>query len=111
MLRPNVYFSSTCDVLSMQNKGRLTLQKIYPGDESTLAHDCDILVPCGSSYILTEKTIPCITAKIICGAANNQLQSPIANCKMLESQGSTYVVDFVANRMVSEYRKSFHDKN
>lgn len=80
--------------------GKLIFEKVPPDDESILEYDCDILAPCASSYILSQRTIPKVSAKVICGAANNQLTSPVADCKLLEHQGSTYVVDFVANRMV-----------
>lgn len=50
--------------------------------------------------MLTEDTIPSISAKIVCGAANNQLGKSSDN-KLLMSRGISYVPDFLANRMVS----------
>ncbi|CAM1300409.1 Uncharacterised protein g2702 [Pycnogonum litorale] len=82
-----------------QAHGRLNLNKVSNGDEAILSYDCDILAPCASSYVLTEGTIPNVKAKIICGAANNQLASPISDCQLLVQQGTSYVVDFLVNRM------------
>ncbi|KAG1653299.1 Leucine dehydrogenase [Nymphon striatum] len=87
------------DTLSSKGAGKLILEKVQPDDESILEYDCDILAPCASSYIFSQRNIPKVSAKVICGATNNQLTTPVADCKLLEHQGSTYVVDFVANRM------------
>jgi len=35
--------------------------------------DVDAVSPCGIGNVLTPQTIPNIKAKIVCGAANNQL--------------------------------------
>ena len=45
------------------------------------------------------ETIPGIQAKIVCGAANNQLGCEEDN-QLLVEHGITYVPDFLANRMV-----------
>ena len=50
--------------------------------------------------VINEATIPKINAKIVCGAANNQLGKPNDN-KLMAERGITYVVDFLCNRMVS----------
>ena len=50
--------------------------------------------------VLNEVTIPNIRAKIVCGAANNQLGEPDDN-KLMADMGITYVVDFLCNRMVN----------
>jgi hypothetical protein len=49
---------------------------------------------------LNKATIPKISARIVCGAANNQLGCDTDN-ELLADRGITYVVDFLANRMVS----------
>ena len=49
--------------------------------------------------VLNERTIPNIKARIVCGAANNQLGKPDDN-KIMAEMGITYVVDFLCNRMV-----------
>jgi len=44
-------------------------------------------------------TIKKIKAKIICGAANNQLANSQTDALAIQNQGITYVPDFLVNRM------------
>ncbi|XP_074645751.1 leucine dehydrogenase-like isoform X2 [Tubulanus polymorphus] len=78
--------------------GRLTVQKVPLDDLSVLSYPCDILSPCALGNVLTQETIPKIQAKIVCGAANNQLGCDDDN-ELLKDMGITYIVDFLANRM------------
>jgi glutamate dehydrogenase/leucine dehydrogenase len=48
---------------------------------------------------LNPTTIPLIQSKIICGAANNQLEDPRRDARPIEERGILYVPDFLANRM------------
>lgn len=59
----------------------------------------DIVSPCALGGILNAQTIPQIKAKIVCGAANNQLLDDTSDDKLLTSRNITYVPDFLANRM------------
>jgi len=68
-------------------------------DNSILFEECDILAPCATGALLNSKTIPSIRAKIICGAANNQLENPVADDKRLFDRNIIYVPDFLTNRM------------
>ena len=68
-------------------------------DDSILKVPCDILAPCATGGILRPSTIPHIQAKIICGAANNQLQDPETDDLLLFERGIIYVPDFITNRM------------
>lgn len=68
-------------------------------DSAILEKECDILAPCATGAILTSETIPRIKAKIICGAANNQLAIPTKDDKSLMERGIIYVPDFLTNRM------------
>ena len=49
--------------------------------------------------MLNPVTIPMIKAKIVCGAANNQLEDPDRDGKDLFKRGIIYVPDFLTNRM------------
>jgi glutamate dehydrogenase/leucine dehydrogenase len=69
------------------------------GDESFLATACDILAPCATGAVLNPRTIPHIKAKIVCGAANNQLEDSDRDDALLHQKGITYVPDFLTNRM------------
>ena len=69
-----------------------------PIEKSILSEECDILSPCGYGGILTDSSIPHIKAKIICGAANNQLFDWRKGYGLRE-RGIVYVPDFLCNRM------------
>lgn len=56
----------------------------------------DIFAPCALGGEVTEETCGRISAKIICGGANNQLAHP-RFAKLLQSQGVLYVPDYLAN--------------
>jgi len=58
--------------------------------------ECDILAPCAMGAVLDERTIPAIRARIICGAANNQLATA-ADAETLAGAGILYLPDYVAN--------------
>ncbi len=74
-------------------------RKVDKDDLSILAERCDILAPCATGGVLNDQTIPGIKAKIICGAANNQLQDEIRHSHMLKERQIVYVPDFLTNRM------------
>jgi len=68
-------------------------------DLSILFEDCDVIAPCATGAILDSETIPKIKAKVVCGAANNQLADPISDDKLIFDFGILYVPDFLTNRM------------
>jgi leucine dehydrogenase len=68
-------------------------------DKSIFQTECDIFSPCATGAILNPQTIPMIKAKIVCGAANNQLEDSERDDKLLFERGIVYVPDFLTNRM------------
>ena len=58
--------------------------------------DVDVLAPCALGNILTSATIPKIRAKVIAGAANNQLSTP-ADGRRLAERDILYAPDYVIN--------------
>jgi len=58
--------------------------------------DVDILVPCALGNILSAQTIPRIKARVIAGAANNQLSAEIDGERLVE-RGILYAPDYVIN--------------
>jgi leucine dehydrogenase len=58
--------------------------------------DCDVLAPCALGGFLTSELVPEISAKIICGGANNQLGDEVVG-DLLRQSGILYVPDYVAN--------------
>jgi glutamate dehydrogenase/leucine dehydrogenase len=68
-------------------------------DTSIFSEECDIFSPNATGAILNPDTIDKISAKIICGAANNQLEDPERDGILLTKKGITYIPDFLTNRM------------
>ena len=60
------------------------------------AVDADVFAPCALGGTLNERTIPQIRARIVAGAANNQLATPEDDAR-LAARGITYVPDFLAS--------------
>jgi leucine dehydrogenase len=60
------------------------------------AAEADILAPCAIGGSLDAATIPEIRARMICGAANNQLATP-EDAERLRARGILYLPDYVAN--------------
>jgi leucine dehydrogenase len=64
--------------------------------EEALLADVDVLAPCALGGVLDETTVPALRARIVCGAANNQLAHD-ALAEDLARRGILYAPDFVAN--------------
>jgi glutamate dehydrogenase/leucine dehydrogenase len=76
----------------------LDLRVVEQGDNSILKEACDVLIPNAMGGTLNSNTIPAIQAKVVCGAANNQLEDPKTDAKRFPKE-TLYVPDFLANRM------------
>ncbi|HXY72184.1 MAG TPA: Glu/Leu/Phe/Val dehydrogenase dimerization domain-containing protein [Actinomycetota bacterium] len=61
-----------------------------------LSVECDVLAPCAMGAVLDDRTVPCVRARVVCGAANNQLAHP-DDGGTLADRGILYVPDYVAN--------------
>lgn len=68
-------------------------------DFSFFGTECDILSTNATGACLNPQTIPMIKAKIVCGAANNQLEDPEHDDMLLHERGILYIPDFLTNRM------------
>lgn len=82
--------------------------------ERILAAECDVLAPCALGASLSATTIPTLKAKIICGAANNQLALP-ADGDALQARGIVYLPDYLVNAggiisVAREYRNEGEEK-
>lgn len=60
------------------------------------ALDVDVFAPCALGAILNDRTIPQLRAKVVAGAANNQLAKPRHGHQLLE-KGVLYAPDYVIN--------------
>ncbi len=56
----------------------------------------DVFAPCALGAILNAETVPHLTAKIVCGGANNQLARPDIDA-LLAKRNILYIPDYVAN--------------
>jgi len=81
-----------------QGKG-LEATAVSADDMSFFKTDCDILSPNATGGVINPRTIPLIKAKIICGAANNQLEDSQRDDKLLFDNKIIYIPDFLTNRM------------
>ena len=53
--------------------------------------------PCALGATVNDITIPQLQAKVIAGAANNQLADEVKNGRMLKERGIAYAPDFLIN--------------
>lgn len=67
---------------------------VDPGEAHMVA--ADIFVPCALGAGLNARTVPNIQAKIVAGAANNQLETP-ADGEALRKRGILYAPDYAIN--------------
>ena len=70
--------------------------QIYRGD-NIYAEEMDIYAPCALGATVNDNTIEQLKAKVIAGAANNQLADEIVHGKRLRERGIVYAPDFLIN--------------
>ena len=86
-------------VLKEYSGRNVEVRTVSCADDSIFGEDCDIFSPNATGAILNPRTIPLLRAKIVCGAANNQLEDPVRDDLLLFNRGIVYVPDFLTNRM------------
>lgn len=69
-------------------------QVVNPEDIYSVS--CDIYAPCALGAIINDETIPQMKAKVIAGAANNQLKEP-RHGDLIHELGIVYAPDYVIN--------------
>ncbi len=95
----DIYPELVSDVLARMEGRPLEARTVERGDDSIFATPCDVLAPCATGAILNPRTIPEIRARLVCGAANNQLEDPERDGPALHERGVLYAPDFLVNRM------------
>ncbi|UFH47943.1 leucine dehydrogenase [Flavobacterium galactosidilyticum] len=70
--------------------------EIYRGEDLYTA-DVDIYAPCAMGATLNDNTVHKIKAKVIAGAANNQLADENVHGAILQERGILYAPDFLIN--------------
>lgn len=69
---------------------------IYRG-EDVYSADVDIYAPCALGATINDATIDKLKAKVIAGAANNQLANEMIHGQILKEKGILYAPDFLIN--------------
>ena len=69
---------------------------IYEGD-NIYAEEMDIYAPCALGATVNDQTLPHLKAKVIAGAANNQLADENRHGILLKEKGIVYAPDFLIN--------------
>jgi valine dehydrogenase (NAD+) len=64
--------------------------------ETLIRAHLDIYAPCALGGALDDDTVPALTARIVCGGANNQLAHPGIE-KTLQDRGILYAPDYLVN--------------
>lgn len=72
--------------------------------------DVDVLSPCALGGILNDRTIPRLKARIVAGAANNQLEDEERDGRGLHARGILYAPDYVINAggLINVYSELHH---
>ena len=69
---------------------------VAPTTAALVAEPLDVYAPCALGWALDDPTVAALSAKIVCGGANNQLEHPGVE-KLLDERGILYAPDYVVN--------------
>lgn len=86
---------SDLDAIRTARAAEKSSATVVSGD-AILSADVDIFAPCALGGILSAETIPQLKAKIVAGAANNQLATAEDGMRLVE-RGILYAPDYVIN--------------
>jgi len=70
--------------------------RVAESTEALVASPLDVYAPCALGGALTDTVVGGLSARIVCGAANNQLAHPGIE-KTVEDRGIVYAPDYVVN--------------
>jgi valine dehydrogenase (NAD+) len=70
--------------------------EVVESTEALVACELDVYAPCALGGALTDEVVETLGAKVVCGAANNQLAHPGIE-KVLEERGILYAPDYCVN--------------
>ncbi|MEU4564383.1 Glu/Leu/Phe/Val dehydrogenase dimerization domain-containing protein [Actinoplanes sp. NPDC023936] len=70
--------------------------QLVPDTAALITSDIDVYAPCALGGALNDETVGVLRAKVVTGAANNQLAHPGIG-KLLEERGILYTPDYVVN--------------
>ncbi len=86
--------SDTSEARALEAKQRFQAEVVPP--DAIVAAACDVLAPCALGGTLGDTAVQSMRARVIAGAANNQLVTP-SHGDALAARGILYVPDFVVN--------------
>ncbi|MGH3834362.1 MAG: Leu/Phe/Val dehydrogenase [Pseudonocardiaceae bacterium] len=69
---------------------------VAPTTAALVREPLDVYAPCALGSALDDPTVAALSAKIVCGGANNQLEHPGVE-KLLDERGILYAPDYVVN--------------
>ncbi|MFB7593230.1 Leu/Phe/Val dehydrogenase [Streptomyces sp. NPDC056160] len=72
------------------------VRRVADTDALIRVEGLDVYAPCALGGALNDATVPVLTARVVCGAANNQLAHPGVE-KDLADRGILYAPDYVVN--------------
>jgi len=93
-LGAKIIASDVNKTLVEQYQEKFSIDTVLP--ENIYDVECDVFSPCALGGTLNERTIPRLTASIIAGSANNQLEKPQQG-EMLHLRGILYAPDYAIN--------------
>jgi valine dehydrogenase (NAD+) len=70
--------------------------RVIADTETLIGEDLDIYSPCALGGALDDVSVPALSARIVCGGANNQLAHPGID-KLLADRGIFYAPDYLVN--------------
>jgi len=70
--------------------------RVADSTEDLVASDIDVYAPCALGGAISDEVVEILSARIVCGAANNQLAHPGIE-KRLEERGILYAPDYCVN--------------
>jgi valine dehydrogenase (NAD+) len=70
--------------------------KVVPDTDALVAAPLDVYAPCALGGALSDEVVDTLSARIVCGAANNQLAHPGIE-KALKERGILYAPDYCVN--------------
>ena len=88
-----------CDVSAAATEGvraRHPEVRAVDGIDALVAEELDVLAPCALGGTLTDRVVNALTARIVCGGANNQLAHHGVE-KLLADRGIIYAPDYAVN--------------
>ncbi len=100
------------DAVSALREARPQLDAV-PDTDALVREDLDVYAPCALGGALDAATVAVLTARVVCGGANNQLtqEGPGGTADQLTARGITYAPDYLVNAggviQVSDERQGF----